>query len=122
MKKRTKENWECILVQQEQSGLSQRLFCEKFGVPYHGFRGARGRYLKEKRQVDSTEAGLRREQKPRPSEPDTGGFLEVELVGDGLQPPLPLPSIATDAGSTERQKLEVQLPYGVVLRFGGLQS
>lgn len=124
MRKRTKEHWEQLFVQQKESGLSQVLFCEKFGVPYHGFRGAKGRYLKEKRLAGNLEQEIIT--RSTPNQAETYGFLTVEVVPDeaeqqGSCKPETAPE-AKSPGSADHQELEVQLPFGVVLRFRGLKS
>ena len=126
MKRRSREEWGRLFAQQEQSGLTQRVFCERVGLSYHGFRTAKGRYLKEERRirhfVENADGG-----DVAPGRVGTDGFLEVEVLPDQSQQQA-LSTVAsttpeiTKADSTNQQELEVQLPFGVVLRFRGMGS
>jgi len=126
MKRRTKQEWEQVFAQQEQSGLSQRTFCEQAGVSYHGFRSAKGRCLKDKGRVgDLIESKVATG--PSTVQAVANGFLEIEVLADELEPQgLSRAAVSTPedtrGGSINQQELEVQLPFGVVLRFRGMNS
>jgi len=126
MRKRSREEWARLFAQQEESGLTQRVFCERVGLSYHGFRTAKGRYLKEERRirhfVENTGGGG-----IAPARVGTDGFLEVEVLPNqsqqqALSAAAGMTPETAEANSTNQQELEVQLPFGVVLRFRGMDS
>lgn len=114
MKRRTKQDWSEIFALQELSGLDQRSFCEREGISYHAFRGARCRRdgkldtqpLPLARRSRSQQGGLVLAEMC-----NSAGFLPVELAPEPTSEP---------TFKTESPDLTVELPYGVTLRFHGL--
>ena len=41
-------NWSDVFARYEQSGLNQKVFCEREGIPFLKFKSERSKYLKQK--------------------------------------------------------------------------
>ena len=104
---RSQDEWDLILAEFSRSGLNRREFCEREGLSYSTFNSAiarrRGR------------GGV-----PAVSHQSVGGFVEVEVPNSLTVTSTPEPWPNTDAASSSRGELVVELPLGVTLRFKGV--
>ena len=108
MEKKTEFEWSEVFARQEASGLAQERFCESEAISYYAFRNAKHRASRRARGLPATRA----KQKPLvPRNAHPAEFIPVELVSD-FEPSL----------APEKPDLTVELPYGVVLRFHGLDQ
>ena len=94
----TESGWGRLTEEWERSGLSQKKFCERKGLSYWAFCKQRSR---RRRKRDSET----RAEKP--------SFLPVSIETE-------VPDSPTRVRQAVLQELEVELPFGVVLRFKGL--
>jgi hypothetical protein len=88
--RRTIQQWHALLSQYEQSGLSQRAFCQQSAIPYSSF--LRWRQRLSSRATESVDA--------------SGDGLFIELMNE-----------APDAPSRQPWDVELQLGEGVFLRL-----
>ncbi len=98
-------DWIRFHAQWKQSGLTQKKFCEQQGVSYHLFRC---RYSELKR--------IERESVELSSCIHQGEFVPVTVEVEEAVPPRCSQSDSVGAISPE---VEVELPFGVILRFRG---
>ena len=97
---RLSKEWEC-------SGLSQKQFCEERGISYISFCYRRGELRKRERQKSRLY--------PVPAQPRAvGQFIPVSV-----EPEEPK-TVTRKAAVPPTPEVEVQLPFGVVLRFRGM--
>lgn len=102
----TKEpNWALISEEWEQSGLTQREFCERRGLSYSLFTSTRGLLRKRER-------ALARLYSDRAQLGNEAEFLPVVIEGKPVAQAKP-----KKVTSRREPELEVALPCGVVLRF-----
>lgn len=107
-------DWARLSKEWERSRLCQKKFCEQHGVSYYVFRTRRAELKKGERGASMVYENRAKE----------GGFLPVTVEVEGSMYPSSRPSTdkvhkepGPGAGSGE---LEVELPFGVVLRFRGV--
>lgn len=104
-------DWEKASRQWEGSGQSQREFCRQRGYSYSRFKVARGKlgHCKPKgqkaRRTQSRSAEV-------PITQDVSGFLPLSVEH-------PAPAVEKSVGGHEAE-IEVELPFGVILRFRGM--
>lgn len=101
-------NWARISEEWEQSGMTQREFCERRGLSYSLFSSTRGLMRKRERELarlypDKARLG------------DKDEFLPITIESEPVAQEKPM-----KISSKREPELEVALPYGVVLRFYGL--
>lgn len=100
-------DWAQLSKEWEDSGVSQRAFCEQRGLLHSRFCYKRSELLK------SGDAVCR--QNGRLSRPSVVDFLPVAVeVEEGRA--------KTGRSSSPDPEIEVELPFGVVLRFRGVQQ
>jgi len=97
-----KPNWGRLSSEWEQSGLSQKTFCEERGVSYTAFCYHRSTLRQRERSAVETAQFI----------PVT---VEVEEPNAQLAGPADIARVLPAAA-----EVEVELPFGVVLRFKGV--
>ena len=112
---RGEPNWPLLLEEWERSGLSQEKFCEQRGLSYFTFCSRRRRALAlERKRENSQPAQVSCEV----------GFIPVTVEGAESRPKLTSgcaeKADAPDAPGGGPAEVEVELPFGVVLRFRGV--
>lgn len=115
---RGEPNWALLLEEWERSGLSQKKFCEQQGVSYFNFCKRRSRMQAQDRKhtkVHSVQAA------------QEVGFIPVTVEMENSTPqPFRLSTQegpnAPSAPGNASAEVEVELPFGVVLRFRGVAA
>jgi len=97
-RRRTAEQWRRLFVEFDRSGQTQERFCAKRRVALATFAAWR----RKLRATDLAPVG------------EVSGFVEVCLPG--------MPQPAAAVSSQIEPDLVVELPYGVVLKFRGVQA
>lgn len=106
-------DWPELIEEWGRSGLTQKVFCEQKGVSYAAFCSQRSR--RNRRRVKTKKA------RPKNVEAkQTAAFIPVEV--ESLEPQ-PMASVekALPKGSAQSE-IEVELPFGVTLRFRGVSA
>ena len=86
-------DWEAVNEQWTRSGLTQKEFCQRLGVPYQAFLKARREYIRASGDTDHQ-----------------GASEFAQFVPVNIEPSQPSPEIV------------VELPMGVTIRFRGMRS
>lgn len=112
---RGEPNWPLLLKEWERSGLSQEKFCEQRGLSYFTFCSRRRRALALERKRENSH--------PAQASCEVG-FIPVTVDEEESRPKLARgyaekPN-APDAPGGGPAEVEVELPFGVVLRFRGM--
>jgi hypothetical protein len=92
-----KKEWLNILKEAEQSPLSQKEFCKLHGIEYLAFRHRRNLFLREKKANQLL--------------PEVRRFIPIEIE---------TPKTLSEPKSSKM--IEIQLPYGIILRIPAHES
>lgn len=104
-------NWEALSREWEKSSQNQMDFCRERGLSYSQFKNARARlgHCRPKRKPKS-----RRQPKAAAVKPSNLSFLPLAVETEPASP--------RQNQALVESRLEVELPFGVVLRFNGVDS
>ena len=107
-----KPSWARLSSEWEQGGLSQKAFCEKHGVSYTAFCYHRSALRNRERLA--AQRSVRTE--------EAAQFIPITVE---VEEPSPQPARSADIASVSPvppAEVEVELPFGVVLRFRGVAA
>ena len=103
-------DWQKLTLEWEKSGLNQREFCRNRNVSYYAFSYHRGRLLNQGHGVSKQKGGP-----PKRKVVDAGHhFIPVSVETEEPK------TVVRKAAVSPMSEVEVQLPFGVVLRFRGV--
>ena len=105
-------DWTSLSDEWEQSGLSQKKFCERHGISYHIFRRHRG--IVRKRESKSV--------KLHTDKTNGSSFLPVTVEIDEADTRPIHSNVERSVSDAPSAEVEVELPFGVVLRFRGVTT
>ena len=97
-------DWEKVSREWERSGQNQREFCRQRGYSYSRFKTSRGK-------LGHCRPRARRTRKVEDGSPGSLSFLPVSVEPSGDE---------RRVAHQQTQEVEVELPFGVVLRFRGI--
>ncbi len=100
-------DWQCLSKEWERSGLSQKQFCEDRGISYIAFCYQRGELKKRERQKSPLHPSLAQAE-------TVGQFIPVSIETEEPKAVVKRPEVSPTP------EVEVQLPFGIVLRFRGM--
>jgi len=118
----TKPDWARLSREWEGSGVCQRTFCEERGVSYYKFRAERGKLKERGLQAVSCRKSLPGASLDRPKSSNAlMDFLPVEVEVEQA-PYESLSNVGSLRSGSIPPEIELKLPFGVVLRFRGVQQ
>jgi len=106
-------DWPELIEEWGRSGLTQKEFCERKGVSYGAFCSQRSR--RNRRRAEIKKAGRKNGVAEKMAE-----FIPVEVEPSKPQPEVSV--VKTHSKNSVRPEIEVELPFGVTLRFHGVSA